>query len=86
MRKSSSSSSSWPDELLGLALVRRDEERPGLDAETERLALAVEHDPDVTPLEIADGVRVERRRHLARKRSGEHDEVGAAREVVQLLR
>ena len=31
------------------------------------------------------GVRVERRRHLARQRAREHDEVGATREVVELL-
>ena len=74
-----------PDELLGLALVRRDEERAGLDAEAQRLALAVEHDADVAPREVADRVGVERRRHLARKRAREDDEVGAAREVVELL-
>ena len=74
-----------PDELLGLALVRRDEERAGLDRETQRLALRVEDDPDVPAGEVAHGVRVERRRDLARKRSGEDDEVRAAREVVELL-
>ena len=73
------------DELLGLALVRRDEERPGLDAESQRLALGVEHDADVAPREVADRVGVERRLHLARQRAGEDDEVGAAREVVELL-
>ena len=73
------------DELLGLALVRRDEERARLDAEAQRLALAVEHDADVAPREVADGVGVERRRNLARERAGQDDEVGAAREVVELL-
>ena len=74
-----------PDELLGLTLVRRDEERPGLDSEPQRLALAVEDDADVAPREVAHGVGVERRRDLARERARENDEVGAAREVVQLL-
>ena len=43
------------DELLGLTLVRRDEERAGLDGEAERLALRVENDADITAREIADG-------------------------------
>ena len=73
------------DELLGLALVRRDEERAGFDAETERVALRVEDDADVTAPEVADGVRIERRRHLARERPRKDDEVRTAREVVQLL-
>ena len=33
-----------PDDVLGLPLVRRDEERLGLDAEPQRLAFGVEHD------------------------------------------
>ena len=74
-----------PDELLGLALVRRDEERAGLDAEPQRLALRVEDDADVAAREVAHGVGVERRRDLPRQRAGEDDEVGAAREVVELL-
>ncbi len=74
-----------PDELLGLALVRRDEERPGLDGESQRLALGVEHDADVAAGEVANCIGVERRRDLPRQRAGEDDEVGAAREVVELL-
>ena len=35
-----------PDDVLGLALVRRDEPRLRLGAEAERLALGVEHDLD----------------------------------------
>ena len=72
-------------ELLGLALIGRDEKRAGLDREAERLALRVEDHADVAPREIANRVGVERRRDLARQRSREDDEVGAAREVVELL-
>ena len=50
------------DELLGLPLVRRDEERPRLDAESQRLALAVEHDPHVATREVAHRFGVERGR------------------------
>ena len=74
------------DELLGLALVRGDEERPRLDGKAQRLAFAVEHDAHVSTGEVAHGIGVEGRRHLARERAGEDDEVGAAREVVELLR
>ena len=37
------------DDALGLALVRRDEQRLGLDAEAERLAVAVERGRDALP-------------------------------------
>ena len=75
-----------PDELLGLALVRRDEEGCRFDADSHRLALAVEHDPNLAAHELADGVGVERGRDLARERACEDDEVGSPGEVLQLLR
>ena len=85
IRKSSSSSSSWPTSCSASRLVRGDEERAGLDAELHRLSFAVQDDAHVTAHEISDRVRIELRRHLPRERAGEDDEVRAAREVVQLL-
>ena len=40
-----------PDEALGLALVRRDDRRPALDAEPQRLAVGVEHRPHAAPVQ-----------------------------------
>ena len=74
-----------PDDVLGLALVRRDEARLRLGAEPQRLALGVEHDLDAAPVEVADRLGVEALLDAARQRAGEDDEVGAAREVVELL-
>ena len=73
------------DERLGLALVRRDEERLRLEAEPQRLALRVEHGQHLAPVELADQLGVEVVVDAARQRAGEDDEVGAAGEVVQLL-
>ena len=73
------------DERLGLALVRRDEERLGLDPVAQRLAVAVEHDRDVAVGELVDQVGVELLGDLARQRAGEHDELGALREVGDLV-
>ena len=74
-----------PDEPLGLALVRRDEERLRLDAEAHRLALAVERGEHVAAREVVDRLRVEVVRDVARQRAGEDDELRALREVVELL-
>ena len=73
------------DERLRLALVRRDEERLRLEAEPERLALRVEHRLHLAPVELADQVAVEVGVDGAWQRAREDDEVGADREVVQLL-
>ena len=58
------------DERLGLRLVRRDEERLGLDPEAQRLAFAVEHRRDVAAGELVDrlGVEVVARRRAAASR------------------
>src|SRR5262249_46528740 len=48
-----------PHEALCLLLVRRDEVRLGLHAQTERLPLAVEHAADAAAVEVADRVGVE---------------------------
>ena len=58
------------DERLRLPLVRRDEERLGLDAEPQRLAVAVERRGDLTAGELVDrlGVEVVRRRRAAASR------------------
>ena len=50
------------DEALRLALVRRHEERLGLDSVAERLALRVEHCRHVSAVQIANRVGVERSR------------------------
>ena len=73
------------DERLGLGLVRRDEERLGLDAEPQRLAFAVEDDRELPPGQIADRLGVEVVADVARKRAREDDELRALREVVELL-
>ena len=74
-----------PDDMLGLALVRRDEPRLRLGAEPERLALGVEDDVDAAAVEVAHRLGVEALLDAARQRAGEDDEVGAAGEVVELL-
>src|SRR6266511_176669 len=73
------------DEALGLVLVRRDEERLGLRTEPQRLALRVEHGLDAVAIEVADHRGIEVLGDAARQRPGEDDEVGPAREVVELL-
>src|SRR5581483_4346480 len=73
------------DERLGLALVRRDEKRLGLEPEPQRLALGVEHRRDLPPVQLADHLAVEAGVDAPRQRAGEHDEGGAAREVAQLV-
>ena len=86
MRKSSSSSSSWPTSCSASRWFG--ETRNGPASTPRRSGSPSESSTTRTSraFELADRVRIERRRDLARKRSGEHDEVGAAREVVQLLR
>ena len=73
------------DQLLRLVLVRRHEPRLRLEAEPQRLALGVEHDADAAPPELASRVGVERLGDTARQRAGEHDELGAARQVAELV-
>ena len=73
------------DERLGLALVRRDEERLRLDAEPQRLALLSSTDGHLAARELADRLGVEVVADVARQRAGEDDELGALREVAELL-
>ena len=73
------------DERLGLGLVRRDEERLGLDARSQRLALGVEHDRDVAPLELAGRLGVEVVGDVTGQRAGKDDELRSLRQVAQLL-
>src|SRR5215831_939581 len=74
-----------PYERLGLALVRRDEKRLGLDPEAERLALGIEHGRDVPTREIARRLRVELVRDVPRQRAGEDDNLRSLRQVHELL-
>ena len=74
-----------PDEPLGLALVRRDEERLRFDTEPQRLPLAIERRCDVSPREVTNRLGVEVVLDVARQRAGEDDEVGALGQVVELL-
>ena len=59
-----------PDERLGLRLVRRDEERLGLDAKAQRLAFGVEHGRDVAARQVA---------HRPRRRSRPRHRAAASR-------
>ena len=74
-----------PDQRLGLALVRRDEERLRLDGEPQGLAFAVDHGEDVTARQVAHGLGVEVVGDVPGQRAGEHDELLALRQVAQLL-
>src|SRR6266508_3097692 len=73
-----------PNQALGLTLVRGDEERFRLDAETKRLTFAVEHGADVATVEVADRLCVEGVLDVTRERAREHDHVRATREVADL--
>jgi hypothetical protein len=73
------------DERLGLALVRRHQERLCLHAVPERLALRVEHGGNVTARELAGHLGVEIVLDVARQRAGEDDDLGTLREITQLL-
>ena len=73
------------DEALGLLLVRGDEERLRLDAEPQRLALAVEDALDAAAREVVDHLGVEVVLDVARQRAAEDDVARDAREVVELV-
>ena len=73
------------DERLGLSLVRRDEERLGLDPEPQRLALRVEHGRNVATRELARRLGVEVVVHVSRQRPGKDDDLRALRQVQELL-
>src|SRR4029079_4936246 len=73
------------DERLGLALVRRDEQRLSLHAETERLALGVERRAGAAAVQLAQGLGIEPVGDPARQRPREDDVLRALREVDELL-
>ena len=85
MRKSSSSSSSWPTSCSASRWFGETRNGPASTPRRSGSPSRVEDDADVAAREVANRVRVERRRDLARQRARQHDEVGAAREVVELL-
>ncbi len=72
-------------EALGLALVRRDEHRLGARPQPQGLAFGVQHGLDLALVEIANRLGVEVLGDTAGQGAGEHDRVGTARQVVDLL-
>src|SRR3954454_7392714 len=73
------------DERLGLALVRRDEQRLGLHAQAQRLTLRVEHGVRAAAIQLAHRLGVEAVVDPARQRAREDDVLGPLREVDELL-
>ena len=73
------------DDRLGRSLRRRDERRLGLDALEQRLAFDIEGDTQAAPRQVTDELAVEAVIDSPRQRPGEDDQLGAARQVVELL-
>ena len=73
------------DELLRLALVRRDQVRSGAHRQVHGLAVRVDHGRHTLPLELADQVRVDVVGDAARVAAGEDADVRPLGEVDQLL-
>src|SRR4029450_8206779 len=67
------------------ALVRRDQERFGLDALAERLSLAVQRGLQPAPAELLDRFGVEVLVDATRQGTREDDAVRSPRQVAQLL-
>ena len=85
MTRSSSSLNSWPTSSSASMHVRRDDVRLGAHGEAHRLAVGVDDGRHVELAQLLDEVGVDDRVDAARQRAGEDDDVGAAREVEQLV-